>query len=85
MSLPARKELLFKVPGPLIFFFLILSEGTVYSCFVCNLQLLAPVPPTAGALPSICPAALVFFQIAAYFHTVGTIVATLECLLSELD
>ena len=62
-----------------------LSEGAVYSCFVCNLRPLSPVPPTVGILPLICLTALVFFQIVAYFHTVGTIVATLECLLSELD
>lgn len=39
-----------------------LSEGLVYSCFVCNLRPLAPVPPTAGTLPHICLAALVFFR-----------------------
>lgn len=39
-----------------------LSEGTVYSCFVCNLRPLATVPPTAGTLPHICLAALVFFR-----------------------
>lgn len=39
-----------------------LSEGTVYSCFVCNLRPLAPVPPPAGTPPHICLAALVFFR-----------------------
>lgn len=39
-----------------------LSEATVYFCFVCNLELLAPAPPTAGTVPHICLAALVFFR-----------------------
>lgn len=38
-----------------------LSEGTVYSFFVCNLRPDAPAPPTSGTQPHICLAALVFF------------------------
>lgn len=62
-----------------------LSQGTVYSCFVCNLW--PPRSCTAHRWRSAThlSRSSCAVQIVAYFHTVGTIVATLECLLSELD
>lgn len=54
LLLPARKELLLKSSS------VFLSACSVCSVFVCNLRPVAPEPPTAGSLPHICLAALVF-------------------------
>lgn len=73
-TLPARKGLLLKGPDCV---FLIYLNGLFTSALsVISAPRSRTSPGWHGAT---------HFQIVAYFHTVGTIVATLECLLSELD